>query len=217
MTVCVVSVVGIGPHERRQSSAELRLLFVVEFFELGAEVASGPTIENEHGFAMQPIGRPIRRHVAAVSPDAADLHAAERLPNVLALRDLPGADHHRAVGRHHLVDDRRSFVVDSGADPAEHGERDDQHEGKGEPKLFHRSIPGGARKFAEGPTRNAPRRFARPFSAAWTTNVRPPIMDVNIHNLMHRDLRPKGSMGRLREAARGPAKSCLEIEPACWG
>ena len=47
---------------------------------------------------MQPVGGPVGRDVAAVAPDGADLHAAERLPDVLAAADVAVGDNDGAVG-----------------------------------------------------------------------------------------------------------------------
>ena len=48
------------------------------FFERELFVAVlGPFLQDEHEFAVEPIGGPIGRNIAAVAPDGAQLHAPE--------------------------------------------------------------------------------------------------------------------------------------------
>ena len=37
---------------------------------------------------MQPVGRPVGCNIAAMAPNGADLHAAERLPDILSTADV---------------------------------------------------------------------------------------------------------------------------------
>src|SRR5438874_12189626 len=47
-----------------------------------------PVLQEPRGFAMEPIGGPIRCHVGAMSPNASQLLTANRLPDVLAIFDV---------------------------------------------------------------------------------------------------------------------------------
>ena len=126
-------IVGVGPHERGQATAQLCLLFSIKSFVIGSESLIGPTVENEDGFSMQPIGGPVGGDVAAVSPDRADFHAAQRLPDVLASLNFAGIDDDLAFGRDHLVDNRWCFLVDPSADPTENGKRHYQYHNEEQP------------------------------------------------------------------------------------
>ena len=49
--------------------------------------------------AVQPVGRPVGRDIAAVAPDGAQLLAAGGQPGLLAALDLLAGEQHVAVGR----------------------------------------------------------------------------------------------------------------------
>ena len=68
---------------------------------------------------MQPIGSPIGRDVAAMSPDGADLHAAERLPDVLAAADVTIGNNDGAGGIDNTSGQGRHLLIDASADPPE--------------------------------------------------------------------------------------------------
>ncbi|CUJ72886.1 Uncharacterised protein [Achromobacter aegrifaciens] len=84
-------------------------------------------------FTVQPVGRPVRRLVGAVSPDRSQLHAADRLPGGLAVQDVVAAEQRFAVGRHDLPGNRRRLAIDLAAVEAQQCERDRQYGDQGEP------------------------------------------------------------------------------------
>src|SRR5262249_22504101 len=92
----VVAVRAQGPPEPL-SQRRLRLWPQVGVWP--ALLGPRPVVENELAFAMEPISGPIGRHVAAVTPDGADLHPAHRLPYGLAALDRALGGDHPAVGR----------------------------------------------------------------------------------------------------------------------
>ena len=127
----------IGSHEFRQPTTQLCLPLAVEFFVVGTEFVVRPAIENEDRFAMQPIGRPVGSDITSVPPDRTDFHPAHRLPDVLASLNLPRVDDDLAIGRHDLVRNRRSFLINPPPNPAEDSERHDQNHAKKNPKSLH--------------------------------------------------------------------------------
>src|ERR1035438_5546798 len=77
-------VIGIGPHQQLKPRLEGRPLFNAEPRVIRGARCLSPAVEDEHAFAMQPVGRPIGRHVRSVAPDGANLLAADRLPDALS-------------------------------------------------------------------------------------------------------------------------------------
>ena len=125
--VVVAGVVGVGAHHRLQAPAQRRPA-ARRRVRVAARVvvAARPLVEHVGRFAMQPVGAPVRRDVAAVAPDRTQLHAADRLPDLAALLD---------VGPR--VDDWPSWLTTrsgiggaarkiSPPDPQQHGERGDE-------------------------------------------------------------------------------------------
>ena len=108
----------------------------------GPTLLPSPGVENEHGLAVQPVGRPVRSDVAAVPPDGARLHAAHRLPDVLALLNFTGTEKHRSTRRDDFVGDGRCHVIDPSARPEKHGERseNDQRERGPKPSCVHERL-----------------------------------------------------------------------------
>ena len=86
---------------------------------------------------MQPVGGPVGRDVAAVAPDGADFHAAERLPDILAAADVTIGHHDGAVGVDDTSGKGRHLLIDASADPAQDGKRNYQYGGKANPQLLH--------------------------------------------------------------------------------
>ena len=68
---------------------------------------------------MQPVGGPVRRDVAAMAPDGADFHAAERLPDVLAAADVAIGDNDGAIGVDDTSGEGRHLLINASADPAQ--------------------------------------------------------------------------------------------------
>src|SRR5215470_12961367 len=103
-----------------------------------------PVVEDERALTMEPVGSPVGRHVAAVTPDRADFHPAQRLPDGLAAADSPIGSHHLAVGRDDTLRDRRHVLLDAAADPAQHGEAEEQHDRQEDPESLHARLPPSA-------------------------------------------------------------------------
>ncbi len=102
---------------------------------------AAPRVEREQRLAVQVVGRPVGRDVAAVPPDRADLHAAHRPPDVLAGADVVARDDDGARPRHDLRGNRRRLLIDAHAHPAERGERCDDDERERDPQSLHFAIP----------------------------------------------------------------------------
>src|SRR5690606_25689514 len=67
--------------------------------ERRSPLARRPEVEEGGRLAVQPVGRPVRRDVAAVPPDRADLLAADRLPDLTASFDILAREERLAGGR----------------------------------------------------------------------------------------------------------------------
>ena len=83
-------------------------------------------VEPRGRFAMQPVGGPVRRDVAAVAPDRAELHAADGLPDLAALLDVGAGVDAAPSSVTTAVGNRRHHAVNLAADPQQHGERGQQ-------------------------------------------------------------------------------------------
>ena len=83
---------------------------------------------------MQPVGRPVRRHIGAMAPDRADFLPAHGLPDILAILDLLAGEHHLAVGGDHALGHRRGQAINFPAIIAqdEEGEGDDAEQAQPE-------------------------------------------------------------------------------------
>lgn len=82
-------VVRIGAKSDLQPAAIGRLLLRRQFLIVcSADFALRPQVEYGRGFAMQPIGAPVRRNVSTVSPYRAQFHATHRLPDLAALLNV---------------------------------------------------------------------------------------------------------------------------------
>src|SRR5215831_5855325 len=101
-----------------------------------------PVVEDQLALAMEPVGRPIGRHVAAVSPNRAHLYPPQRLPHGLAAADAPLRSDHLAVARHDALWDGRHFLVDAAAYPAQDREAEGQNDRQYDPESLHaRPLP----------------------------------------------------------------------------
>src|SRR5204862_1595235 len=97
----------------------------------------GPFRHDGAGFPMQPTGGPVWCNVAAMSPDGADLHAAERLPDVLATADVTIGHNDGAGGVDDTSGERRHLLVDASADPPQHCKGNYKYSGETDPQLLH--------------------------------------------------------------------------------
>ena len=111
----IVAVVAV---DLLQAAAQFALLLGGKLRVGLAELGVAPLIEDEGGFAMQPVGGPIGGNVAAVTPDGAHFHAAESLPDILAAADVAIGDHDGAGGVDDAGGKRRHLLINASADPA---------------------------------------------------------------------------------------------------
>src|SRR5262249_33631466 len=119
--------------------AQGALPFGIETIVRGPVLRRGPRIQRVLALAMEPVRRPVRRHVAAVTPHRPDLHPTHRLPDVLASHDLPGPDDLAAVSRDDPLGNRRHLLVDACADPAEDREPEHDDDAECDPETPHES------------------------------------------------------------------------------
>ena len=76
-----------------------------------------------------------------MAPDGPDLHAADRLPDILATVDLIWPNDLSAVCRDDAGRHGRRLLIDAEAGPAEHGKREHDDRGEREPQLPHAFSP----------------------------------------------------------------------------
>src|SRR6185295_15916879 len=94
-------------------------------------------------FAVQPVGGPIGRDIAAVAPDGAQLLAARRHPGLLAVLDLLAGEENVAARGHYGFGNRRRRQVDLPPEVAERTERQYENEAQPAPEpvvAFHRIL-----------------------------------------------------------------------------
>ena len=130
-------VVRIGAHHGAQAGTQRGLLLGIEIAICAPVLRRRPGIQHVLALAMEPVGSPVGRHVAAVTPDRSDLHPAHRLPDVLTAHDLAWSDDLAAVGGDDAVGNRRFLLVDARADPAEHREPEHHHDAECDPETPH--------------------------------------------------------------------------------
>ncbi len=69
-------IVAIPPVDRFETSAEFALILSSELIVGLSKFRSAPLVQDEGGFAMQPVGGPIGRDVTSVTPNGAYFHTA---------------------------------------------------------------------------------------------------------------------------------------------
>ncbi len=126
-------IVGVGPHHELQTLAQGGLPLGGEIV-VGAAFLPRPVVEDEDGFAVEPVGGPVRGDVAAVPPDRAGLHAAHGLPDVLPGGDLAGSVEDLSLGGDDPLGDGRSELIDLSARPTQDGERSQDDPGESDPE-----------------------------------------------------------------------------------
>ena len=115
-------VVGILADPGLQPPLQGGLPFLVQRLVVrGAGLALRPLVKDAHGLAMQPVSAPVRRDIAPVAPDRAELHAANGLPDLAAGLDLGAGVDHLAVRGDHALWHRRRLAVDFAAGPEQDG------------------------------------------------------------------------------------------------
>ena len=72
----------------------------------GTVIERRPAVEDEGQLTVQPVGRPVGRQVGAVTPDRAELMAADRLPDHAAGLDVVAVEQNVAARRDDLVRNR---------------------------------------------------------------------------------------------------------------
>jgi len=92
-------VIGIAPHFLLHQGLTDDALLV--FSGGGIPLPCRRNFQQCRGFAMQPVGTPIGRQIAAMPPDRPLLHTADGLPDILAPVDVrPGEQHLATAGLH---------------------------------------------------------------------------------------------------------------------
>ena len=105
-----------------QPLLEGRLPFPVERSEVLGATFARPDVEHRGGFAVEPVGAPVGRDIAATAPDGSELRAAQRLPHLATVFDIGPGVARRAACRDHPVGHGRGLDVDFAADQTHHCE-----------------------------------------------------------------------------------------------
>src|SRR5512147_832233 len=85
---------------------------------------------------MQVVRGPVGSHIRAMTPDAADFLAADRLPNVLSVANVFAAEENGSVSRHDLRGDGRAGVDTLVSDASKYSKRGDEHHRQGNPEFL---------------------------------------------------------------------------------
>ena len=125
-------VVCVGPHLANQTRLEDGLLVRSESLEICRPGSDSPGVQQNLRFPMQPIRAPVGCDIGAVTPDGADLLAADRLPHSLAIGDGTAGEEKLPVSVVH-IGDGRSFADHLPADSSENGERSNDDDGQCHP------------------------------------------------------------------------------------
>ena len=81
-------IVGVAPHLALEPCVQFALLADAQLLKWLAEITLRPHRAQCQRFAMQPVGRPVRRDIAAVTPYRSQLLAAGGKPGFLAALNL---------------------------------------------------------------------------------------------------------------------------------
>src|SRR5690554_2685903 len=92
-------------------------------------------VQPGDGFAVQPVGGPVRRHVGTVTPDRTELLATDGLPHLASGLDVAAREDDAAVRRGDGRGYRWHLAMDLAADPEQDGERGRQQDGEAGPEL----------------------------------------------------------------------------------
>ena len=114
-------------------------------FRLFRLVCKAPVCRNDRKksvrFPVQPICGPVRREVSAVPPDRPLLHPADRLPDLLARRDVVTGVDDLAGLRTHRLRDRRRLLIYVPPECEKGGEHDRCADGQYDPQARDRKRP----------------------------------------------------------------------------
>src|SRR5262249_50725004 len=110
-------VVTVGAQHQPEPLAQSRLWLWPQLDVASGMLGARPVVEDQQAFAMEPVGGPIGRHVAAVTPDRSNFHPSQCLPHGLAGADRAFRSDHLAVARDDALGNRGHVLVDAAAHP----------------------------------------------------------------------------------------------------
>ncbi|ABA47752.1 hypothetical protein BURPS1710b_2803 [Burkholderia pseudomallei 1710b] len=113
----VRGVVAVRAHFTLQARIEHALLIDGQLLVRRAELLARPRVAQLERFAVQPVRRPVRRDVAAVPPDGAELLAARCEPHLLAALDLLASENDAPIFADDRIRYRRRGEIDISAEP----------------------------------------------------------------------------------------------------
>jgi hypothetical protein len=128
-------IVGILANARFQSAAQCGFPLIRERSVISLAGLGGcPAVEHGKRLPMQPIGAPVRRHVTAMAPDRAKLHAADRLPHLPTSLEGGTCVDHLATTRQDSLRHGRGLLMDFASHPEQDRERTDEEDRKRGPQ-----------------------------------------------------------------------------------
>src|SRR5579871_562071 len=120
--IAVRGIVGIGADFLTQPRLQGRLRFRIQLLVRPLVFVLRPMLKHPDRFAMQPIRRPVRGDISAVTPDAANLLTTERLPDILAFADLLGREQEVTLLSDNALRNGRRLPINVGTEVTENGE-----------------------------------------------------------------------------------------------
>ena len=142
-------VVGVAPQLGLECSVDRCTLGERQGVERALVCLGSQHVAQRDRFAVQPIGRPIGRHVAAMAPDRSQLLSSRGKPRLLAVLDVIACVEGGAVYGDHRLRDGWGGEIDFAAQPAQCGEREDEDDAQPLPEIagrFHCGTPFFTRK-----------------------------------------------------------------------
>jgi len=131
-------IVAVAPHLVPHGGFDRRALVRGERVERAAVALLRQDVAQRDRFAVQPVGRPVGRDVAAMPPHGAELLAAHGAPRALAVLHLRPVEQHATVAGRDRLRNRRRGQVDLATEPPERGERQHEHDPQRLPELASR-------------------------------------------------------------------------------
>ena len=109
--VAACRVVRVGPQFLLQPLLQSSLMLSRKLICRPAMLALRPLIQQPRRLAMEPVGRPVRGHVRAMSPHAAHFLTAHRLPHVLPIADFGAGEEDCPIRGNHAIRPRRRLAI----------------------------------------------------------------------------------------------------------
>ena len=138
--VAGLRIVGVLPDLVLEALLQARLCAFIEFGPASPVLLLRHDIQRGERLAVQPVGRPVRRDIAAMAPDRADLLAAHGLVDLTARLDVVSGENDFALRRDDGLGHRRCLAVEIAAQPSKDAERGNQYHGQDDAHLPYGAV-----------------------------------------------------------------------------